>query len=321
MTTSSHVSNERTVEEFARALERHVSGEPIRICMLFKTAPLEMTSIDPEQIGKVQRFKKRVSDAGGFYKEFSTDDQLRFHLQAILSQVANSYSRAMVGSELQPISKTGGSHNITDAKNIVGVEIISTLDDIGLFEIESELERVVSSLTIDLQPIAESTSTLGEMASWATEKLNEAAIIGHVKPADIKPVIDKVAECFENSAQVLEEKLPAIEKDLTEFSFLIAKAVELSAEFGVDHNQLAKLSDEVSTAVAVIVTATSNQSEFVATVVGLPRLSQRFNQARSRWVAPSSTLIKLLTNSRDEIQKALATLKNMVEPVEKPQIQ
>jgi hypothetical protein len=77
-----------TEEEFETAYKLWQSDSEKRSLMFyFKKAPIEIDA-DPEQLRRVQEFKKRVSNLGGLYREFSDGsgfkDLLRAHLTAVL---------------------------------------------------------------------------------------------------------------------------------------------------------------------------------------------------------------------------------------------
>lgn len=74
-----------TEEEFSRALARHQADPTaVRIMFYFKDAPISPSGIDPDQIGRVQRFQASLGSEGALYWKFGTLDEferlLRLHL-------------------------------------------------------------------------------------------------------------------------------------------------------------------------------------------------------------------------------------------------
>ena len=73
-----------TVEEFEDAYKKHQDNNDLEICMYFNKKDFPQDKIDPEQIGKVLQFKKRVAELGGLYNEYlgaeNFKENLRLHL-------------------------------------------------------------------------------------------------------------------------------------------------------------------------------------------------------------------------------------------------
>lgn len=73
-----------TEEEFTRAYDKLVNGDKIKIMFYFSSAPLEQENLDIDQFKKVQLFKKKIGDLGGYYWTYKTleefQKELRKHL-------------------------------------------------------------------------------------------------------------------------------------------------------------------------------------------------------------------------------------------------
>jgi hypothetical protein len=93
-----------TEEEFGRAYDAWKKGGSSRkLTFYFKTAPLELDSIDTAQLEKVREFKKRVSNLGGVYKEFvhaeDFRDLFRAHLTTLLTELHKDHDSTLVQSQ------------------------------------------------------------------------------------------------------------------------------------------------------------------------------------------------------------------------------
>lgn len=78
-----------TEEEFERAYELWKAEPEKRVLMFyFKKAPVDVDQLDLDQVAKVRLFRKKISDLGGLYKEFSDvenfKDLWRAHLTSVL---------------------------------------------------------------------------------------------------------------------------------------------------------------------------------------------------------------------------------------------
>ena len=82
-----------TEEEFDRAVSRWKdSPERIRIMFYFKKADIS-SSADPEQIAKVQAFKKKISSEGGLYHEFHAAEEFRTKARRHLTKVIQDWPK------------------------------------------------------------------------------------------------------------------------------------------------------------------------------------------------------------------------------------
>jgi len=73
-----------TIEEFEDAFNKYKEKKDVEICMYFNKKDIPQSLMDLEQIAKVFKFKKQVSELGGLYNEYNGieqfKDNLRLHL-------------------------------------------------------------------------------------------------------------------------------------------------------------------------------------------------------------------------------------------------
>ena len=83
-----------TEEEFTRAYEKLEKGDDIKIMFYFNSAPLEQENLDLDQFKKVQTFKKKVGELGGYYWTYKSVDEfqreVRKHLTKHLLNISTS---------------------------------------------------------------------------------------------------------------------------------------------------------------------------------------------------------------------------------------
>jgi len=96
-----------TKEEYLRAYARHQQDpESVDIGFYFSSAPISrehLTQQAWEQVQKVLAFKEEVARSGTLYKEYSSMDELRIHIQHHLSRLMQKWAdRSGSASQLSP---------------------------------------------------------------------------------------------------------------------------------------------------------------------------------------------------------------------------
>lgn len=76
-----------TIEEFEDAYHKYKEeNQDLEICMYFNKKDIPQDKMEPDQIGKVFEFKKRVSELGGLYNEYLGAEQFKENLLAHLTK-------------------------------------------------------------------------------------------------------------------------------------------------------------------------------------------------------------------------------------------
>lgn len=162
--TKTNVANSGTEEEFLNALKRFKNKENIQILFYFKNkAPLALSDINPEELLKINNFKKVLKDNNVFYGSFNDLDELKANLRIHLpKRIDNLVNNSIRIDESLIVIDDVINHDIDD--NCVLEE------DFGLFDYLIEFERLLSNSTIALTKINDSTNIIGiEMGRKADE--------------------------------------------------------------------------------------------------------------------------------------------------------
>ncbi|HCN49476.1 MAG TPA: hypothetical protein DIT10_10340 [Chryseobacterium sp.] len=162
--TKTNVANSGTEEEFLNALKRFKNKENIQILFYFKNkSPLALSDINPEELLKINNFKKVLKDNNVFYGSFNDLDELKANLRIHLpKRIDNLVNNSIRIDESLIVTDDVINHDIDD--NCVLEE------DFGLFDYLIEFERLLSNSTIALTKINDSTNIIGiEMGRKADE--------------------------------------------------------------------------------------------------------------------------------------------------------
>lgn len=144
-----------TEEEFQQAFEKYKSGGGVEIMMYFNSALADVNSLDLEQVQKVRTFKKKVSDLGGLYCEYSGlvefESKLRRHLHDFFSEQTDKLA----------VSQASGIENqkITDGAlfNSVSLELNARLTE--------SLRLFSNQPTIWVEPVLSESNDISESAT------------------------------------------------------------------------------------------------------------------------------------------------------------
>jgi hypothetical protein len=99
-----------TEEEFERAYEKHKASRNVKIMFYFNTAAIPQDQLDLKQIEKVQSFKKKVGELGGYYWSYDSlgnfEKDVRKHLQKHLLNLTTTTSVKNQSSNKQAVQKS-----------------------------------------------------------------------------------------------------------------------------------------------------------------------------------------------------------------------
>jgi hypothetical protein len=174
-----------TEEEFRRALERHREDQRRAIMFYFKDAPLAPSGIDPDQLGRVQRFRASLGSEGSLYWKFGTLEEfeqlLRLHLARQIQQfIATGPQRALaavpVEESLEP------SEQAED-------------EELGLLDFLDLTDEHFTTLNGITARISEETSCLGERMQERTQEITNATAQaqGQMSRREARALVEKAA--------------------------------------------------------------------------------------------------------------------------------
>lgn len=157
-----------TIDEYNQAKERFDQDQKnIELMWYFKTAsPLSMEDFDPDQYRGVLEFKKRVSNEGGLYKEFTTSDNFAQLLHIHLIKAVNNWQKNQEEKE-QPDEAEKGEAVETNEQDKHQIDAIEE----GLLDLEDKLEEETDALVEVLESIGESMKEMSDSLAIRTEEL------------------------------------------------------------------------------------------------------------------------------------------------------
>jgi hypothetical protein len=292
-----------TEEEFARALSRYRKDpKSVRIMFYFKDAPLSPSTIDPDQLLRVQRFRMSLGSEGGLYWKFVTVEEferlLRLHLARQIQELqATVPSPASVKASL------------TEAPGPSPAE-----DELGLLDFLELVEEYFGTLTEINERIARETSSLAQKMQERTHEMNVATAQaqGKLNPREARVLIDKAAGDMMQYVARMNAEIPLFRELLRKGADAAGRAALLSAGMASeDRRQVREIRVALAAFRDALGTAYDSTDSFRATVQGLPRMTAVLNKAKRETAAVLQDVLESLAEGRRvtaETVKALDAL-------------
>jgi Domain of unknown function (DUF4062) len=156
-----------TEEEFNRALDRYRRDpSSVQIMFYFKDAPLSPSDIDPEQLGRVQRFKASLGAEGGLYWKFVALDDFERLLRLHLARQIQEF----VGSPIR---------TSTPAAAAADNQALEETDELGLLDYLDLVDEHFGALNQITERISAETKSLGHNLEGRTQEITAATDQAH----------------------------------------------------------------------------------------------------------------------------------------------
>jgi hypothetical protein len=319
-----------TEEEFKRAYSRFkASPDSVQIMFYFKEDGISPSKMDPEQIAKIQEFKKKISsEYGGLYHAFETTEdfcnKVRMHLSWVVQDLLRNKplkdtvtvkSSSAGGIEIEPLAvptpivmqQSAGDDTIDPLANF---NALDDDDSEGLIELAEIANTAMEAVVESLADITEATNEIGEKSQIRASEFNQLTADGsEADMNDVKRVCNNTAKDIEAFVKRLSESIPEFSK---QNSLAMDTFGKLAMIFNVD---LDEDPANIRTTLAIlqeyrsaIPKASESQSELRQTISNLPRMTTAFNRARRRAVAVLDDFIAQLQaaeNQTSDVEKLL----------------
>ena len=166
-----------TIEEFQLAKSRYdTAPDSVRILFYFKDAPISPSQINPRQIQTVAGFRESLGKEGGLYWTFNTIDEfarlVRLHLTRHVGEWRNQNGDEPAveprGTGMEDAQQTAkvSDPSVDDNQNEEDFE-----EEVGLLDLEDEIENEFSGLREVTERIADATIEIGALLKQRTTEI------------------------------------------------------------------------------------------------------------------------------------------------------
>lgn len=291
-----------TEEEFLNAYNRFIEKpNSLQILFYFKTTPISMNEINPEQIKKIQEFKTEIGkNKQVLYFEYNNISELGQFLRIHIPMRIND----LKANSLNPIEVIENENN---EKSIVA-EVIE--EEYGLIDYQIMMLEYVNESNQSLNRISESTTWIGEQFNKKTTE------IGNIVASGNQTNLKIVQDFFIRTAKVMDNYANRIEPEIPIFFDNFEKTIDsMSNLYNISSKDLTVTDEENEATInslnlltSGIISAINGMTSFLNSIEGFPRMSKEFNKAKSNVVEKLEDLLSKLKTSYSiaiELQKSI----------------
>jgi len=306
-----------TEEEFERAYARlAASPGSVQIMFYFKDAGIPPSKLDPEQLAKVQAFKRRISsEHGGLYHEFETAEEFQTKARIHLSKLVQDWFAT-------PAATAATKTTTTPPPTLDPVDPLANLKSLsddeeeeGLIELAERASDAMASVVGVVTKMVEAINDVGEKLQQRTDEVNKLTAGGAIPDAKaVKRVSNYAANDLEVYVNRMSVEIPEFHKQHTAAMDAFGKIAIISAtDLDEDPDDIRATLAQIQEYRVGISTSSISLSEFRKTTAGLPRMTTAFNRARKRAVAVMDDLLVQFRSAARQSEDVEELLKGMLE--------
>lgn len=270
-----------TEHEFFRAHSRHQSSpDSVQIMFYFKDAPVVPSELNPEQLGKVQSFKRSLGKEGVLYWIFRSLDEFeklaRMHLarQAMLL-------RKEIGAITNRTPNTSSAEGAAED------------GDLGLIELSELYDSRFSELVVIAERISKAIADLTERMHAGSAEIQALSQGGtRVDPTTAKRSIAKVAADMDHFTARVEAELPLFGDSLNEGMTALTRAAALMVDLQSGREDSEKSLPKLRELRTILSGTESSIFGFRNSVASLPRMTADLNRAKRRVVSVLDRMVE-----------------------------
>lgn len=296
-----------TLEEFERAFKRYKQdNDSIDLMVYFKDVGIPPSKMDPDQLAKVQKFKKTLGQKGGLYSTFEDSSSFESSLRAHLSSLAQRFS-----SERKSTPESKNAANKSISKTDEGIDECEFEEvDLGFLDYVDIYESQMSDMNSVLNTITDATVKVGNLMNRRVEEINaldESERAG--KPA--RKIVKMSSDDIARFALTMKQQIPLYSEARRDAYYALSNALALYGDFAdADNGDLDELYSSLNNMLAAASEAKGGLVGFRDTMASLPRLTAELNRAKRGAVTQLDRML-------DEIDNADTTVQNILDSIVK----
>ncbi|OEE26202.1 hypothetical protein A1Q3_14145 [Aliivibrio fischeri ZF-211] len=298
------VADSGTIEEFNRAYQKYTDDpNSVDIMVYFKDQAIPPSTMDFEQLQKLQQLKKQLGTQGGLYWTFDNTEDFENLLRGHLSRVAQSWAHKLALSN---------KNESVDASIIVAEsdENIDTEDDYGLFDYLEIYEDRMSDMSSSLELMSDATIKVGTQFRRRTNEISALTegTGGSYDRKDARKIMKLTSDDLNRYSEILESQIPITTLSRVEAFDALSKGIAISIELVNEDPEDLKLKLQ-----GMLRSATSAQNGLIGfrdSVANLPRFTIQLNKAKR-------ITITSLDRVLDEIRKTIKSTEDVIETIDR----
>ncbi|PKP17215.1 MAG: hypothetical protein CVU05_15940 [Bacteroidetes bacterium HGW-Bacteroidetes-21] len=289
--TPTSIAGSGTEEEFYNAycrFEEHPNS--LQILFYFNNSlPKSLQDINPQELDKINNFKKKIGDEKVLYWNYNTTEQLQSFLRIhIPKRILNLISEQVV------IKK-----NI----EILEVDMILKPDDeLGLLDFLEIIETRFETSTNAVLNITEATEWIAAKLLEKTDDINKIAKMSfQPNTHQLRRVLKLTAQVMNEYASRIDVEIPIFFENYEDGIKAFSSIVNLADDF-FDHSNIDELIEARQTIIemnAGITQGLDPMEEFYNSIIQLPRIDKEINRAKKNVSEKVQLLVSKMQTSSE----------------------
>ncbi len=294
-----------TEEEFYRAYERYKNDDSIELMVYRKDESIPPSSIDVEQLQKVNRFTSEVGKLGGYYFTFTGKEQFQEILLKHFDRVIRDLEKRIDnrGSLMPLITKSNAEEQtpVTTERNMW-----------GLLEYSEFIVFTCSEVKANIDQISNLTNKIGEDMLLHTHELNMIQRNSNV--LHVKSILLNTARDMNKYAKEIDEPNTIWYAKYLEVQQAIKEMLNIS-EGIVTEKEWDSMVDNLREMHSGMGNAYSAMRQLHSAVNKLPKISQPLNIAKLNVCNKLKSLISNLQAGKLYCDETIEYIENKIHPL------
>lgn len=297
-----------TEEEFNNAYARFEKDpKSVRIMFYFKEAQIPLEDIDPDQFGRVRKFRDSLRKKGGLLGTFKTEAEFRGLIYEHLSYIIRKFE--------EPPSPD--AETITNPHN----DKVDNGDELGIIEYAEIWEETTENLNTVTREISEYTEEHGSRLMEHTREIESAVheYGNNVPRQKAKALIAKAANSISTYGERVRERLPDYDNHLRDTATSAAQLIRLqtSSDYS-DVEDMKAVLHELTELYNSISETEDSLNGFQQATEGIPPMTRALNSAKKKTVSILQQLLDSMNAGKLIFGDAISTLESAIQNGECP---
>lgn len=294
-----------TEEEFYRAYNRYKNGDGIELMVYRKDESIPPSSIDVEQLQKVNSFISKVGELGGYYFSYTGKEQfqelLLKHLDGLIKDLEKRTDNIR---QKRPLETK------TCAEELMPVD--TGRDMWGLFEYSEFIVLSCSEVKANIDHISNLTKQIGDDMQLHTYELN--LIQRNSNVLHVKSILLNTAKDMNKYAREIDEPNTIWYAKYLEVQQAIKEMLDVS-EGLVSEKEWEDMVDNLREMYNGMGNAYSEMRQFYSAVNKLPKISQPLNIAKLNVCNKLKSIISNLQAGKLYCDETIEYIENKIHPL------
>ena len=294
-----------TEEEFYRAYERYKNGDRMKLMVYRKDESIPPSSIDVEQLQKINRFTSEVGKLGGYYFTFTEEMQFQDMLLKHLDRAIRELEKRTDNRKLQmPLT--------IKSKDEEQISVTTGRDMWGLIEYSEFIVFTCSKVKAHIDQISNLTKKIGEDMQIHTRELDLTRRNSNV--LHTKSILLNVAKDMNKYAREIDEPNTIWYAKYLEIQQAIKEMLDVS-EGLVSENKWEDMVDNLRKMYNGMGNSYSAMRQLYSAVNKLPKISQPLNIAKLNVCNKLKSIISNLQAGKSYCDETIEYIENRIHPL------